>query len=163
MKLKGRIMTKEEALELENKFRDTLNRYIDSRDKKDWDAIYYLVYNACSACCKKLTKGTYVNSLQDKIMDATCLALENIKGAIESKDELDIYSKRETLNISSSNEYWNIYNNVSTLEKEINRGMPKKLANFVYWICVGILYDRNTQFNEKSISLESYLEEKFDN
>ena len=155
-------MTKEEAQELENKFRDTLTRYIDKRDKKDWDTIYYLVFNACSACCKKLTKGTYVYNLQDKIMDATCLALENIKKAIESKDKLDAYNKEETPDISSSNDYWNTYNNVATLEKKVDRGIPQKLSNFVHWICVGTLYDRNTQLNEKSISLESYLEEKFD-
>lgn len=149
-------MTKAESQDLENIFKETLNKYIIKRDKKDWDKIYYFVFNACSACCKKLIKGHYISDIQDKIMDATCLSLEAINKAIDSKDKLD---KIDNLNISSSMEYWNYFNELIMLERNLNRGLPQKLSNFVYWKCFGTLYDRNTQINEKSISLEYYLEE----
>ena len=151
-------MTKEEAQELENKFKETLDRYIDKREKKDWDAIFYLVFNACSACCKKFAKGIRIPQLDEKILDSTILSLEKIKKGIEAHD---IYVKcydewNDKSNITLSN-YWEHIYIIEESYKCYKKNIPEKLSNFVYWYCFDILYDKGLQLNERAVELNTYI------
>lgn len=46
--------------------------------KKAWDRMFYLVNNACEACCKIKARGIRIPDLEGKALDATCKIMEGI-------------------------------------------------------------------------------------
>lgn len=80
MLMTSTTVSKEDLKEREREFSEALARWRSNKLQKDWDTMYYRVYDCCHNISAKMLRGvrTDPEKFDDRVLDSTLYVLERI-------------------------------------------------------------------------------------
>lgn len=90
------MLSKEEQLAADNRFRELCEDYAETKSKESWQEMWMIVAKASESVVKKMLKGVTVNDLDELILDTTCNVMAKLKKEFTNKGEFVLKNKLVT-------------------------------------------------------------------
>lgn len=99
--------TKEEITNDRNTFFEMQERYkLNTKDKKAWDTMFYIMFDISLSSCKKRACGIVIPNLVEKALDATVLSMDLIrrnKGPDPKQNALIAWNENQIIKVLYDN------------------------------------------------------------